>query len=124
MHVGTHVRGPIVAYVLAFVYLFVVVVVAWLWLLFVVVFVVAAAAAAAAALLLLLLLLLLLVLLLPMMHFRQKLPVDFRKGQVALPGPAGRSHRAFWITRNTWTTLVPLGRTLSMKQQAVVHQGC
>ena len=51
MHVGTHVRGPIVAYVLAFVYLFVVVVVvAWLWLLFVVVFVVAAAAAAFAAL--------------------------------------------------------------------------
>ena len=54
MHVGTHVRGPIVAYVLAFVYLFVVVVavvvvVAWLWLLFVVVFVVAAAAAAAFA---------------------------------------------------------------------------
>ena len=49
MHVGTHVRGPIVAYVLAFVYLFVVVV-AWLWLLFVVVFVVAAAAAAFAAL--------------------------------------------------------------------------
>ena len=49
MHVGTHVRGPIVAYVLAFVYLFVVVVVvAWLWLLFVVVFVVAAAAAFAA----------------------------------------------------------------------------